>query len=265
MGEKNGLFDSAILIAVVTLIGYYLAYSYKKGYFYYYGLTENIISKVDIITIIVASTSLLTVLLTLFAAYVHLGNLFNKLIGTVPNPVFIILKKNVMPLIILWFLLVNIISDLILIWSIGALVLIAWIYINPIFSYYSTKGYINKLKKFNESNEGNGLIKKINKLHDLKLHIQYILLILLVFSLGNVVAIVGVEEAKKERSYLTVDVDNETYIVLDVVGESYLITPYDEKKNSIKPKFSIVEVKSELDDLLEVETVRLNDSLIVEK
>lgn len=265
VGEKNGLFDSAILIAVITVIGYYLAYSYKKGYLSYYGVPENVIIQVDIINIIVASTSLLAVLFILVSAYVHLNNLFNELSNPVPHPIVIILKKNVMPLIILWFLLINIISDLTLIWSIGLLVLIIWIYINPIFKYASVHGYKDKLMKFIETGNTNGVMEKLILTLKSKSLNKYILLILATSLLGSVVNLIGMEEAKKERKYIKLEVNDATYIVLDVVGESYLITPYDEKTNSIKSKFAIVEVKSEFDDLLELENMKLKDSLIVEK
>lgn len=261
VGEKNGLFDSAILIAVITAIGYYLAYSYKKGYLSYYGVPENTINRVDIINIIVASTALFAILVVLISVYVNTNTIFYG----VSHPVAIVFKNKIMPLIILWLLFINIMSDLILVWSIMILIWITWIYISPIFRYSSIKGYKNKLQKVAETNKDNGLMKKIREFFKSKSLSKYILLLLLTGFLGNVVTLIGTEEAKKERGYIIVEVEDVTYIVLDVAGDDYLITPYDEKTNSIKSKFSIVEIKSDFDDLLEFENIRLTESLEVEK
>jgi len=260
--EKSSLSDSALLITFITVLGYYLAYSYKKGYLSYYGVPKNMISQVDVINIIIASSALFSIIFVPYLLYVNT----NTVLYGVNNPIAVIFKNKIIPLIILGSVLLFAVSSLVWIWwgAIGLLASCAWVYISPLFIHSKINGYKNKLEEVIRRDTLNEpFIKKVIRTLKSKSLAKYVLILFGTFYLGNIVYLIGVENAKKEREYIKLEVDNTVYLVVDVIGENYIITPYDKKTNSIKTKFSIIEIKTNFDDLLEFENIVLKDSLKV--
>lgn len=260
-GEKRIIYDSALLIGFITALGYYLAYCYKKGYLLYYGVPENIISQVDVINIIIATSTLFTIIVGPYSFYIHT----NTIMYGVSDPIAVIFKKKIIPLIILGLLLFLMKSDFRWVWSSGVLVCGIWIYISPLFKYSGINGYKNKLNEAIKRDTTDESVKRFIKILRSQSPAKYIIIILLTFCLGNIVNLIGEEQAMREKEFIQLKIDNVTYLVIDVVGDNYLITPYDEKTNSIKSKFSIIDIKTDFDKLLEFENIKLKDYLKVKK
>lgn len=259
--ERSGVADSAILITFITVLGYYWAYSYKRGYFAYYGVPENIISQVDVISIIVACSVLFTIVVGPYSFYLETNTLFHR----VSNPIAVIFKNKIIPLIIVWLLLVFITSSFIWIWSSVILAWGIWIYLSPLLKYRRIDGYKNKLKEVIVRDTTNEFVKRLLEILKSKSLAKYTFIILLSFLLGSIISLIGFEQAKRQKEYIQIEFNDTTYLVIDVAGENYLITPYDRTTNSIKSRFSIIDIKTDFEDRVEFESVRLKDYLKVKK
>lgn len=241
---------------------YFLAYSYKKGYLSYYNVPPSVINQVDIISIIIAISSLFTAVLAPYAIYINFKNVFYE----VTHPATVIFKNNIIPLIVIWLFVISIASEFFMYWTIGLILLIIWVYFSPFIKFKSTVGYRNKLQKYIEKGILEGFsVKNWVAVFKSKSLIKYFLLFILTFGLGNIVASLGMEMAKKERDYIKISYEDIDYIILDVIGENYIIAPFDQKTKSIAGKYSLIEIKSNIQELIVFENIKLKNSLYIDE
>ncbi|MEK4086348.1 hypothetical protein [Psychrobacillus sp. FSL K6-1415] len=159
--QKEGginLLDSGLLIGLVTVLGYFIAYAYQKGYWLYYGVTQEFLNQISIVNILV-SMSVIGFGIGSFILY------YQSVKGSLPrsnNPVRQMLPSVVLPtLFICMGILVLIPSNLFKVQpmhlSYVLLIIIVISYTYPLLSQWHIKGYKNKLIKHLEDQEYEGV------------------------------------------------------------------------------------------------------------
>ncbi|PHD05740.1 hypothetical protein COF54_16930, partial [Bacillus toyonensis] len=136
--------DMTIYISLITALGYFIAYSYKKGYRSYYGLNEVLINQIDLSSVLLSITFIFSTLIVFLGLY----NNFKILFFGYEN---IFLKVFERKLFVLFFVYlgVNFLYNnrkFLLYTSIILLILIIIVYFSPIISHRNIEGYRNKLK-----------------------------------------------------------------------------------------------------------------------
>lgn len=257
--SKFNWFDTSFLIAMCTSFGYFMAYSFQKGKYSYYGITEIFINQVDIVTIIIAVTIVAGIVFTVYSLYDNT----RAIIKLYPSPITKLLLYPFSPLLIIGMFLMFLLEDFIVI-PIILFIILVWIFVSPISQYKEVKGYKNKLQKKVEYIEEEGFT-----FTNFKYAIKYIptarvfFIISFFLILNPVVSLIGINDAKTERSYFMLKHNNKEYLVIDEYGDNIIIAPFDKKKNTIKKEFQIIEVKSDFENPIVLENIYLDDKLVI--
>lgn len=145
---KFNLFDTGLIIGIITVLGYVIAYAYQKGYWQYYGITQEFLTQISIVNILVSITVIVFGIGTLFLSYQGLVGPFRN----VKTSIYVKVIMSFLPsFFILSAILILLPRNLIEIKPIyfvyGLLALLILCFTSPIISEFKVKGYKNKLKK----------------------------------------------------------------------------------------------------------------------
>ncbi|PFE28524.1 hypothetical protein CN279_04740 [Bacillus anthracis] len=261
--EEKSIFnfsDMTIYISIITALGYFVSYSYKKGYRSYYGLNEVLINQIDLSSILLSITFIFSTLAIFLGIYNNAKILFLEY----DNIFFKVFEKKVFVVFCIYLLFNFLYSDqrILIFTSFAFLMWIITIYILPIILYRDIEGYRNKLKKSlkEKSSRKNNFYKLIYLIkNDFKSAI--IPLFTIFFLCINFSGLLGISNAKKQKDYYILKDKNITYVIIDSYSDKFIIAPINLKTNTIKKKFLIIEGKSNLKEPLVFEKIRINDGI----
>ncbi|MDQ0805459.1 hypothetical protein [Priestia megaterium] len=272
--EENGskqkifnLLDTGLVIAALTAFGYFIAYAYQKGYWYYYGVTQEFLIQISLVNVLISITATGFGVLLLFTSY-------QNIVMFTPNsdsPLRKVLMKIFFPVCCIVIGLITLIPSTILQFEIKHILFIAVIilvisYVIPICTQWNVKGYKNKIVKYFEERE-----KKGDMLENIAFNLKevpsskYIYLIILLIICYFVSYAWGYKTAGDKEEYLLFKVEQQDYLVIDNNGDNFIVAPVDLKKKEIKKQFQLIEAKSELSKPLVFEHVQINGGIKVKE
>ncbi|MEY8757928.1 hypothetical protein AB9M93_26155 [Peribacillus frigoritolerans] len=246
--DKANLLDSSILIAFLSALGYYVAYSYKRGYLEYYGLSDIFITQISITTVVL-SISLFGSIFFIISALLYM---ISPSENEKDNFIRTTVKKAILPILLI-ILISPFFKDHIFFLQILSFLLVVWLIFVPLFTNrerlhsFSFKSFLEILSLI--MLKGDNLIKKISILISLSIFISI---------LANMV---GGYHAGVETEYMLIEQKGAKYLVIDSMGENFIIAPFNSKNNSIKQEFLIVEIKSDIDKPIIFKKVSVNGGI----
>lgn len=261
--KKDSIFnfsDMTIYISLITALGYFISYSYKKGYRSYYGLNEVLINQIDLSSILLSITFIVSVLFTFLGIY----NNIRLLLFNNENIFLKILERKVFAIFLLYFLFNYLNNDKmnLMFTSIALLVWIIIVYSVPLFVHRDIKGYRNKLVKSLKKKKSNkSILENIIYIIKNDLKSAIVLIFVVFFTFITFSGLLGVSNAKKQKDYYILKHQNKIYVVVDSYSDKVIIAPIDLKTNTIEKKFQIIESKSSLKEPILFEKIRINDGI----
>lgn len=262
--EKESIFkisDMTIYISVITALGYFVTYSYKKGYRSYYGLNEVLINQIDLSSVLLSITFIFSTLIIFLGIYNNLKILF----ADYGNVIFKIFERKLFVLFFIYLFLNFLYNDrkLLLYTSVVLLIWIIFVYFIPIVLYRDVEGYKNKLKKSlkEKDRDSKSIVDKIINIIRNDLKSAFMLLSFLFFVCISLSLVLGLSNARKQTDYYMLKHQNKTYVVVDSYSDKFIIAPINLKTNVIEKKFLIIEGKSTLKDPTVFERIKINDGI----
>jgi hypothetical protein len=260
--NNHFIFDTTLLIGIITAIGYYMAFSYEKGYKSYYHINEVFLGDITILNILISIAALVSVWTILYPLVDSFGDMF------LSSPVkFGVRRKLLIPCFLILICLYISPKDNVYLWLWGVFLFIALFY-NFIFSPLLSegKGYKRKLIshfKIDNYKDFPTFSEKIHYFisHNKKAGFVFFISIFILSSLFS--RLLGEGNAYREKDYLILE-NTSTYVVIDQFKENFIIAPVDLKTKTITPKFEIVDLKSDKVKL-SIEAMFISDGLKVKK
>ncbi|MED4697202.1 hypothetical protein [Peribacillus frigoritolerans] len=236
--------DTGLIIGFITAIGYFLAYSFQKGYFTYFGITEIFINKIDIANIVLAISIVGGVLYTIYIFY----DSTVKILDTFSNVFIKFFKAAYLPFFISGITLVVFMPDFIKFIGFILVVILGLIFIIPLLKHKDVQGYKNKIEKelVNIYEEGftlRNIYFAYKNIPTMRIMFTASLL-LITMPIGE---FLGYEKAERQREYFIIENKAQNYLVIDKFGDKFIIAPYDNKENTIQQEFQIIDINSDFE------------------
>lgn len=266
--QKEGginLFDSGLLIGLVTVLGYFIAYAYQKGYWLYYGVTQEFLNQISIVNILV-SMSVIGFGIGSFIMY------YQSVKGSLPrsnNPVRQMLPRVVLPILFICMgILVLIPSNLFKVQpmhlSYVLLIILVISYMYPLLSQWHIKGYKNKLIKHLEEQEYEGVtVENIILKYKIFPSFKFFYLFIVFVTCFFVSFFWGYKSAIDKENYLVFDAHGEKFVVIDRNGENFLVSRIDLEKKEINKSFQVIEIKSDIDKPIFFNNIKIEGGIKV--
>lgn len=254
-------FDAGLILGILTALGYYVSYFYKKGYLMYYDVDFfiNQITTSDLINSISIIISI-TVIGFIVVSLYQLFNVAYLIFRLIPYQILFIFRTYFLPYFIIAIITLpftfNYIKIVIYI-LIGLLIIF---YIFPVFKQRTVKGYFNKLgqqiihdidknkfhfriSKLLRVNRGffGDFLKFLKTTINGKLHLIAMALLLL----SIVCKVYGFWNAMNQTDYLIIKQNQDrNFVVIDKIGDNLIIAPIDLRKKEIKKQYQVIEQKT---------------------
>ncbi|MFJ7510022.1 hypothetical protein ACIQW7_11240 [Peribacillus simplex] len=252
-------FDTSLIIGFITVLGYFVAYSFQKGYLLYFGITDIFVKQIDIVSVFISITIVGSVFFVVYTFYDHLAKLFEEF----SNPYIKLFRKVFLPFLVIGLPLGAYMSSFIKgIIFITLSVILVLIYILPVIKYKDVKGYKHKIEKVLISLDEDGITFK-----DFMIEVRDTPSMRIVFILGAfliiqpIMQLVGYKNAEQERDFFVLESKEQNYLVINKYGENFIIAPFNAKENTIKQEFQIIEVKSDFDSPFVYKKINLKDRI----
>ncbi|PAK41053.1 hypothetical protein CHI08_13330 [Peribacillus simplex] len=236
--------DTGLIIGFITAIGYFLAYSFQKGYFTYFGITEIFINKIDIVNIVLAISIVGGVLYIIYIFYDNTG----KILDTFSNVYIKYFKAAYLPLFILGIALVVFMPDFIKFIGFILVVILGLIFIIPLLNHKDVQGYKNKIEKqLVKIYEQGFTLRNIYFAYKNIPSMRFLLTVSLLLISIQIGQFSGYEKAERQREYFIIENKKQNYLVIDKFGDKFIIAPYDNKENTIQQEFQIIDINSDFE------------------
>lgn len=261
--NKTYAMDGPLIIGLVTAMGYFTAYSYKKGFNSYYGLNEVLLGEITISSIISSTLSIFGLLFL----FILIGNGLNATFPKEDPNVYVRLMRREISLPI-WFIIAGVLlfplsNESLNLAGICAVVLIAKSIID-LFTYSrNVEGFKNKVTNFVNRGEGFSLEVLEHNINTKRFG-RVILFILLPLFVSNIANIYGNTSASQKEEYLVI-MDPKPFVVITEFNRNFVIAPIDLENKKVQPSFTIIESKSKLDEQVVFKSVTFEDGLEVEE
>lgn len=261
--SKSIITDATLIIACITGLGYWIAYSYEKGYKSYYQLNELFIADIGIKDILISITAIFTLFLVIQQAFYIYNQWIPK---TSVNPIVTAFKYKFTPtasLLLLLTLIIpsdkyNFLTYLFIAWFLVA----TWIFfIIPYLYHWKVKGYKNKMQQSVSKLDTSPMIQRLKKTYSWDKPGFIFINTVAVFMLTNVADSYGFRQASMQEHYFVIHQRDHDYVVLDNNGGNYILAPVNIKKAEMEPKFLIIEGKSSLSKPIIFKSVYFKDGL----
>lgn len=252
-------FDTGLLLAVLTALGYYIAYNYQRGFLSHFGVLNVLISQISLKDIIISSTVL--------GGGLTLGLQFIASLKNTPHsddPFWHYLNKKFLPYILVSSILIDLLWNNWLILLGNILLSFIYLFILPILNYRHVKGYKNKLggKREKQLRNGNSFSWAFyNLISNLWTRI-IILLIVLTFILPQISFYFGFSNAKAKEDFLVYQNNQKKdFVVINSIGDKFISAPIDLSTNKIETKYQVIEQKSDMKAPLVFERVHIDGGI----
>jgi hypothetical protein len=258
--------DTSIIIGLVTLMGYLVAYNYQKGFRDFYNIDDTFINDINLTQVIISIAGILGVSVTLFNLYPLIEKLLtlDKKNKKLLNTRYITKYWVIIPLLIVG-LLWNYME-----FSSYSLIFIASVYYLLVALPVIISSFFNEGKNYTEKFRNNITIpeqslKDIAKFNILESTKGFILGLFVAFILLGLFAnLIGYSKAAKKDEYYIFNHKNEDYIIISNFNGNLIIAPFDKKKNIIFSSFQIIESKSTLEKPIKFNVIKFKNSPSVE-
>lgn len=236
------LFDSALILSIITGTGYYLAFSYQKGYKKYYHIDNVLLDDITILNVLIAIGAIIVAALYIF-------NVFYSLYIFTPNsdhPFMKFFRGSVLPLIFIFIILILLSPEKL---NTEILIVGGFIVALPIISlfivavFHDEKGYLNKLKRaavFDEPTffeKVRIIIKGGNNFHVIVLCMVFFIV------LSSAATMLGEKDASEKEMYMVIAGEN-PLVIIESYKDGIILAPIDLEKKLIIPEFQVIETKS---------------------
>lgn len=258
--------DTSIIIGLVTLMGYLVAYNYQKGFRDFYNIDDTFINDINLTQVIISIAGILGVSVTLFNLYPLIEKLLtlDKKNKKLLNTRYITKYWVIIPLLIvglLWNYMEFSSYSLIYIASVYYLLVALPVIISSFFN--EGKNYTEKFR--NNITTPEQSLKDIAKFNILESPKGFILGLFVAFILLGLFAnLIGYSKAAKKDEYYIFNHKNEDYIIIGNYNGNLIIAPFDKKKNIIFSSFQIIESKSTLEKPIKFNVIKFKNSPNVE-
>lgn len=253
--------DTSLIIGLVSLMGYLVAYNYQKGFRSFYNIDDTFISNITLTEVIISVAAILGVSVAILNLYPVIKNLFvfnreKKFVS-----IRYIVKYWVFTPILICILLVLFLES-----SVPTLVYIMILYFllvalpNLIASFFNEgNNWDEKFKKTIFSSEYN--FKDVIKFNILESTKGFLIGLFVAFILiGSIANLIGYSKAVKKDEYYVIEHNNRTHIIIDNYNENLIIAPFNKEKNQIISSFQIIESKSTLEKPLKLNVVKFKNN-----
>ncbi|MBM7840570.1 signal transduction histidine kinase [Alkalihalobacillus xiaoxiensis] len=228
-------YDSAIIIAMATVLGYLVAYRFQMGQFSYYGIDDALFGQIYLNHIIIAVTAVTGFLIAVYIVQVALQWFYKQL-----SPFWEAVARNLIPSIII-YIATGIIFEFELFYYFVFL-LILYRFIMPFFSrdtisYQET--LLRQIKKEGTFKElFQALIPESIQKRQLEKRLLYVLLIFIL--LPQLASFIGNQSIHWKNDYLVFYQEDELHIVLTSTDSTLIAAPYNEEENTYQPSYLVV-------------------------
>jgi len=263
-GQASGIVDASVLIALLSALGYFVAYSYKQGYMHYYGVNEVLLSQINLSHVLLAMSGIGTSIFSFYSLYFNI----DYLLPDIKNPIWKQFRYRIFLPVIIFGLIMSLSPDWTTFKVFGTVLLlwIAFVYGFPFLSYSEVKGYKNKLSKQIQYDDKNRLtanrFMSIWRNSFSKRIFSILSLFFICYYFANTF---GLSQAEKQEEYLLLKDKNKEFLVLDTDGDNFIIAPVNLKKRQIEESFQIIDKKSELNKPSIFKKVIIKDGVAVGK
>lgn len=254
--------DTSLIIGLVTLMGYLVAYNYQKGFRDFYNIDDTFINDINLTQVVISIAGILGVSVTLFNLHPLIGKvlIFDKQKKKLLNTRYITRYWIIVPLFIFGLL-----------WNYLGLSIFSLIYTASIYYLFVAipviiSSFFNEGRNFAEKFRNNitnpeHSFKDVVKFNIFESTKGFVLGLFAAFILlGMFANLIGYAKAVNKKKYYTFEHENEEYIVIDTYNENLIIAPFNKEKNLIISSFQIIESKSTLENPLKLNVIMLKDS-----
>lgn len=236
------------MLAVLSALGYIVAFQYQVGYRTYFGLKDPYFLSIDTSKIITSIFIVGTIVFTTFVLYSLTFTLLNKFHQNVFIYIFLNRLLN-------WIFSISLLQIYIgfKYWSIGLSIFTLcafYYYVIPVFPalyYGNISEYFHSLEervnKYKRQNRESSFVASWKKSNFLKVF-HTIFIFLLSFAVATAV---GNYKAKNKESFLVVNINDKDYVVLDSFNNNIIIAPLDKNKNTFEKAYTVIEYKSKME------------------
>ncbi|MFD5853881.1 hypothetical protein ACFWGC_27585 [Cytobacillus pseudoceanisediminis] len=253
--------DTGLLIGILTALGYFVAYSYQKGYLLFYGITEVFLNQITIVNVIISISVIGTALFAAVTAY----DGFKRIIPESQNSIVQIFSKSFAP-----YLFIALITAPFTIQNIKIVIfiligLLCMFYIMPIFTHWKVKGYLNKLSKQVEHEENSRItFESISRAWRVFPSSRIFSIIAVFLLLPHISSLFGYKTAETaEHYFIFKNQQGKDYVVIDKIGDNFIVAPIDLTKQEIKKQYQVIDQKSDLENPLVFEKVEFKNGIKV--
>lgn len=255
--------DTTFLIAFISVLGYFTAFNYQKGFKSFYGIDEIFLSDITITQILISIASIIGVFIFFYPFYPIIQSVFilDKTKERWILSRYIVKYWIASPLLIAIFLkfYFNInLNTVLYVLIVYYFFSVPQLLIPSIFT--EGKNYIQKLRRNILEDVEPPFMEKLKfKLQSVRNVI--ILGLLFIMLIGSFAHLLGYANALKKDTYYIFEHQNQTYLIISNYNESVIIAPFDKDKNTMYSSYIIIELVSSFDDPIMFEKYKLRDNL----
>ncbi|MQR89335.1 hypothetical protein GFV16_26125, partial [Bacillus megaterium] len=224
--------DTGVVIAVLTAFGYFIAYEYQKGYWNYYGVTQEFLKQISLVNVLISISAFGVSLSFFFMNYQNM----KFAVPDSNNPLKQVVKQIFLPLFFVTIGVFLLIPNSLFHLKLRHLLYIIFIvmsisYLLPILTQWGVKGYRNKVAKHLEKHQEEGITFQ-NIMLRLKYFpsAKYLFMLTLFIITGFVASAWGYRTAGDKEEYLLFKFQEQDYLVIDNNGENFIVAPINLKK-----------------------------------
>lgn len=251
--------DTAVIVGFFTILSYVMTYSYEKGFKSFYHLDPPFINDITISNIVMTLIQIAKILIPVTLVAEILTDIISSKYSS--NVYFKFLKMELLDISIPFIFIIclsynNLLLVLfeIFLW----IIVILPILITPKIKYRKIKGYKHQLAEYLKKDSISKAQMIINFKQSFWLKLLTVAAVIYGLSLGC--QLYGSNQAKNKEEYFILKDNGKYLVVIDQYKdqEKILVAPIDLEKRLITPDFSVVEIKSNFKDLIQLKKVKLD-------
>ncbi|PVE64462.1 hypothetical protein [Priestia megaterium] len=288
--------DAALIIALISAMGYYLAFSFEKGYRDFYGIEDISFTDIDIESIVNSVYKILPIIVFICSAYLITRFIIGLIIpffkksmertnevflnlykdeGNLPYGISLILRlinhsgtQNIKTMgnaikFYIPFITAVQVTNLIFgksnsrfVFILVTFLALAW------FIFFILVKITFKIKGHSTDNVNfNNPITFIWTISNWNTKI--ILCVLSIIGVGYLFYQYGYTDAEEQEDYFVVEIDSKNLIILDKNDNSMLVAPINIENPILKSDFQFIPIKSDKDTVMNLKKVTIPDGLQV--
>lgn len=249
--NKSNLLNDAIIIAMISVIGYLISYNYEVGYLSYYKIPDKFV-QIDITSILKSTGVIIGTLLTLY-------NMFNVLPAFYPpkkvdgdgrtNPIHDSFRRLFWAFAFSLFIIFFTVFHLTIIYlCIGIIFVISLLeFVFPLLGQRKIKGYKAKLIAARAIDNSVLTLNDVIRNRFGAKTVRIFLILLLIVATIPLVKYIGENRANNQTNYLVINSDK-PMVLLYTYQEYFVLAPINLKTKVVTPNFIFVKQEESIED-----------------